>query len=530
MKRVTLNLIATNNYTEFLDGIMESARNHFMKDADLSFIVYANSGNVKESKDVRVIHVDDEPWPGPTLKRFHYFCKAEELIKESDFSFYIDVDSSFRKDLSLSDLFRVVPEENIKMIGTLHPGFYGTQGTPERRPISTAYIPLDSKNQYFCGGFFGGKSSDFLKMSRNLMNSIEADLRKKIIAVWHDESHLNRYFFKFSPSIILGQGFSCPEERFGDHLFKDPTLIFLDKGEERNDLRKIFGIRDLSNCTFIIPIKVEHEDRYKNAKSVLSYMNENFKTNVFIYEVSDSESKLDFLSSLGNLNIKHWLDKTEGIFHRTRYLNVMLDDVNTKVVANYDIDVLLKPRNYIKAVSKIIKGESDVVYPYKFGSDGQRRIQRLPNIHSIFSSEGYNLESIDKNPNLYSDYDSEYGHCIFFNTEIYKKYGAENENFISYGPEDKERGERFKKMGFKVSWMPESIIYHFEHYRGSDSSNNNPMLRRNWDVYNECKSMDSDELIEYYKNQEYNKKYKTIGHVIIPEDESLSEDLDNNQL
>jgi len=511
MKRVTLNLIATNNYTEFLDDIIMSAKNHFMKDTDLSFIIYANSEKVKESKNISVIHVDDEPWPGPTLKRFHYFCLAEELIKESDFSFYVDVDSLFRKDLSLSDLYGMVTEENIKMIGTLHPGFYGTEGTPERRPISTAYIPLDSKNQYFCGGFFGGKSSDFLEMSKNLMNNIESDLKKNLIAVWHDESHLNKYFFNFPPSLILGTGFSCPEERLGDYLFKDPTLIFLDKGEEKNDLRKISGIRNLLDCTFIIPIKVEHDDRYKNAKSVLSYLNKNFKTNVFIYEVSEFESKLDFLPSLKNLKIKHWLDKTGDVFHRTRYLNVMLDDVKTKVVANYDIDVLLKPRDYIKAVSKILKGESDVVYPYKFGPNGQRRIQKTPNIHSIFASEEYNLESIDKDPILYSDYDSEYGHCIFFNTEIYKKNGAENESFISYGPEDKERGERFKKMGFKVTWMPESMIYHFEHFRGSDSSSNNSMFRKNWDVYNECSSMNSDQLIQYYKNQEYNKKYKTIG-------------------
>lgn len=278
---------------------------------------------------------------------------------------------------------------------------------------------------------------------------------------------------------------------------------------------------DLKNCTFIIPVMVEHEDRYNNAKSVLSYLNKNFETNIFIYEISDSNSKLDFLQSFNNLKIKHWLIKPELLFHRTKYLNIMLEEVTTKVVANYDIDVLLKPDIYSEAVSLICKGESDVIYPYRFGSNGQRRIEKTPDIHSKFADNEYDLEFIDNDESLYSDFGSEYGHCIFFNSDIYKKYGGENENFVSYGPEDKERGERFVKMGLKVSWIPESSIYHFEHYRGSNSSNNHLMANRNWNVYNECRSMDSDQVIEYYKNQEYIKKYKTIGKFEITQDEPL---------
>ena len=47
---------------------------------------------------------------------------------------------------------------------------------------------------------------------------------------------------------------------------------------------------DLTNTTLIIPIKIEHPDRYRNAKTVLGYINKHIKTNVFIYEISDGES------------------------------------------------------------------------------------------------------------------------------------------------------------------------------------------------------------------------------------------------
>lgn len=268
--------------------------------------------------------------------------------------------------------------------------------------------------------------------------------------------------------------------------------------------------KDLSNVTFIIPIKVEHSDRYRNAKTVLGFLNQHIVTNVFIYEVCENgNSKLDFLDSLKNLKIKHWKADDEGMFHRTKYLNIMLDEVVTPVVANYDIDVIISLDFYKKITDLITSGGSDVVYPYRFGSGGQRRV--LDNFdYQKFYDSGFDLNHIDAT-GPWMDYDSEYGHCIFFNTEIYKKYGAENENFISYGPEDKERGERFVKMGFNVNWMSESMVYHFEHYRGSDSSNDNHYTTSNWNVYNECRTMDGDQLTVYYKNQGYNKKYKTIG-------------------
>ena len=118
MIKVTLNLIATNGYTVYLKDIIESAKKHFMRDAELSFIIYTNSINIDQTDNIKIVNIEDEHWPGPTLKRFHYFCKAWNIIEKSDFSFYIDVDSSFRKDFGLADLDKIIPLKNIKMIGT----------------------------------------------------------------------------------------------------------------------------------------------------------------------------------------------------------------------------------------------------------------------------------------------------------------------------------------------------------------------------------------------------------------------------
>lgn len=229
MKKVILNLIATNNYTVFLSDIIESARSMFVNDCELIFIVYTNSDQGFDSPDIKKVHIDNEPWPMPTLKRFHYFLSAKKEILESDFSFYIDVDSIFRKPLPLSDMTTT----DTGTIGTLHPGFilisWNPQGTPERNPNSMAFIERGANENYYCGGFFGGDSKSFIEMAEKISKNIDLDLDNGIIARWHDESHLNKYFMDNRPNKILGMGFSCPSEyEYGN----SPTIVFLDKGGE----------------------------------------------------------------------------------------------------------------------------------------------------------------------------------------------------------------------------------------------------------------------------------------------------------
>ena len=269
-------------------------------------------------------------------------------------------------------------------------------------------------------------------------------------------------------------------------------------------------VRDLKNCTIIIPVLVEHPDRYNNAKTVLSYINKNFATNVFIYEISEGESKLDFLDDLKNIEIRHWVEKPEEAFHRTKYLNIMLDEVKTPVVANYDIDVIMKPDVYIESVRMILDEGIDVLYPYSFGGMTQRTVLQTPNIHSDLFDNNLDLNYIDSNSSLFADYYTEYGHCIFFNTKSYRAYGGENENFVSYGPEDKERGKRFVKLGLNVRWIDSFMVYHLEHHRGYDSSPANNFFRENWDIYNHLETLSTHETLEYYNNQEYVKKYKNM--------------------
>jgi histo-blood group ABO system transferase len=64
--------------------------------------------------------------------------------------------------------------------------------------------------QYFAGGFNGGSKHEYLKMSKELSDNIDEDFNNGIIAVWHDESHMNRYFINNPPTKILGVEYCTP--------------------------------------------------------------------------------------------------------------------------------------------------------------------------------------------------------------------------------------------------------------------------------------------------------------------------------
>lgn len=259
---------------------------------------------------------------------------------------------------------------------------------------------------------------------------------------------------------------------------------------------------NLENTTFIIPVYIESQDRLNNSFIVLGYLNKWFKTNIIIHELVDVHTNLNFLNQFKNLNIKHIIENRNGNnYHRTRQLNEMLNLVETDVVSNYDIDVILPIESYKEACRKIFTGESDVVYPYGNGQYQKRVFQSYDKNKFIGT---FDISDISKDFDIYGSFA---GHCFFIDTRIYKKVGGENENFVAYGPEDFERYERFEKLGLKIDRI-DDFIYHFEHSRTEFSSTSNPHFSRNESLISSLRKLSPTELKNYYENVEYKKKYR----------------------
>lgn len=275
---------------------------------------------------------------------------------------------------------------------------------------------------------------------------------------------------------------------------------------------------NLKDLTIIIPVKIESSDRYFNLKTILGYLNHHFKTNVIIIEVTNDLPKVDFLGSFKNLKIDYSVQVTPlgESYHRTKYLNEMINKVKTKVVANYDTDVFFPVETYAKVVKSILDDEVDFVYPY-FRGEGQKQLfySQYQSADPLEESDrmglflkDFDISHFDNDPKV-QIYSSAFGHCVFANTKKYKEAFGENEEFIAYAPEDQERAYRFEKLGYRVKWSDSGdYVYHIEHARTPDSWENNRWFNHNWEVFNHIKTLSEEELVEYYKGQDYLKKYK----------------------
>ena len=268
---------------------------------------------------------------------------------------------------------------------------------------------------------------------------------------------------------------------------------------------------DLSEATFIIPIRIESNDRLRNVITTTAFLLENFDTNIIIKEV-DSESifKNVALPILKNIldvdvNINHIYEKSDSpSFHRQRVLNEMITAADTEIVVNYDCDVLLPLESYHEAYSSILHHTHDVIYPYGQGMY-QKQVQASDEVVSDFlQTMDYSI--LDSNSTIHT---SDFGWAQFFNRQVYIDGGMENENFVAYAPEDKERFYRFTTLEYNVGRI-DDYVYHLEHSRGQNSWINNPHMNTNNDEWEKVQNMNKEQIKEYYSKQEYLKKYVSI--------------------
>ena len=264
---------------------------------------------------------------------------------------------------------------------------------------------------------------------------------------------------------------------------------------------------DLSKATFIIPIRIESDDRMRNVITSLAFLLENFETNIIVKEVDSrsifQEDVLPILNDICNVpvDLVHIFEKShEPLFHRQRVLNEMIMEAKTEIVVNYDCDVILPIESYVLAYTGILENIYDVVYPYGSGLY-QKKVAATDITVSKFLETG-DYEFL----NAVSDEStSDFGWAQFFRRQTYIDGGMENENFKAYAPEDKERFYRFKKLGYDVCRL-DDYVYHLEHSRTNDSWFSNPLWEENQRLWNWIRTQSAESISNYCKEQDYVKQ------------------------
>jgi histo-blood group ABO system transferase len=196
--KICILTIATNKYLQFVEKLYEDISEKFCPGAEINCLLFTDHEIEETGDNVRVHYIDHEPWPMPTLKRYNYFVKEKDFILEHDYCFYFDAD--------------------MRIDGLVN-------------PRSLACVPPDEKTvTYYAGGFNGGKSEVFMKMADIIAKRVDEDLKKNVVALWHDESHMNRYLIDNPPTLDLDPTYCYAEEFIGtDYPYQPGKIIALKK-------------------------------------------------------------------------------------------------------------------------------------------------------------------------------------------------------------------------------------------------------------------------------------------------------------
>ena len=219
MTRTALLCVVVGRYTIFWDRFYDSARAHLLKDHIKDFFVFTDQPDffapyVADDQHIHVQAIANEGWPNVVLNCHHYFLLQEKALSQCDYLLFFNINLIFNTDIG----DEILPPNGLDLTVTLHPGFFDKSPddfTYERRPESAAYIPYGTGKYYFTGALSGGRSGAYLDLCRELVARIDRDRESGIIAIWHDESHLNAYMLDrechiLSPSYFHPEGAKIP--------------------------------------------------------------------------------------------------------------------------------------------------------------------------------------------------------------------------------------------------------------------------------------------------------------------------------
>ena len=108
-------------------------------------------------------------------------------------------------------------------------------GAYDQNKESLAYVDVEKEKPktYFQGCFWGGKVPAIMHMIDELESRVNKDLENDVVALWHDESHINRYFLYREFDVhTFGPEYEYPEV-FDQYCNFEPKIVHLAKDNSK---------------------------------------------------------------------------------------------------------------------------------------------------------------------------------------------------------------------------------------------------------------------------------------------------------
>lgn len=220
---------------------------------------------------------------------------------------------------------------------------------------------------------------------------------------------------------------------------------------------------DARDLSFVIPLRIESLERLENLAATIAAVDNAFDTNIVVIEADSHPNPL--LQRLLAPNVQYRFEEDDDcIFHRTKYLNMVSNDLSTAYAAIWDSDVIVHRKQIAFALEMLRGNHADFVFPYDgvFADTGAEHRKK----YLISQSYETLLSSLAEMMPVYGM--SASGGGFLVNLAAYRDAGLENENFHGWGPEDGERVKRMLILGKRVTRVG-GPMFHLWHPRGVNS-------------------------------------------------------------
>ena len=230
--KVAICFIGTGRYIDFLPNYWERVESNFLPNTEKHFFVFTYGELVGTPDNVTVVQQEHLDWPYVTLLRFQIINKAKKELSGFSRVVFMDADTLVVDTVTEEEFISDKP-----LFGVHHPcHFLGMQphdrhpGAFEINPKSKAGILEDDDTSvYFQGCLWGGQVPYVLDMIDELESRTQKDLDRNIIAQWHDESQMNKFFAERRDDVyVLGPDYAYPEV-FKQSCNFEPKIVHLAK-------------------------------------------------------------------------------------------------------------------------------------------------------------------------------------------------------------------------------------------------------------------------------------------------------------
>ncbi|XP_035518111.1 alpha-1,3-galactosyltransferase 2-like [Morone saxatilis] len=203
---VALTVFAVGRYLDaYLSTFLNSSERHFMVGLPVTYYIFTDNPEkmpdikLAPQRSIKVIKVErQDRWQDISMMRM----KAISGVIESDIRhrcthvFCFDVDQVFTG--------RFGSEALGDSVALLHAYYYHLSKkwyTYDRNPKSKAF--MENGDFYYHAAVFGGSWRSVKALTEACYQSIMEDKENGVEALWHDESHLNKYMWLHKPSRVL---------------------------------------------------------------------------------------------------------------------------------------------------------------------------------------------------------------------------------------------------------------------------------------------------------------------------------------